>query len=579
MMKGSWFKMDDISGNILSLLGDTSFPPLVMLDGDWGEGKTYYTQKTLIPALEKLDKKCVFFSLTGLSSIDDFKDRLLSASILKNEINGEETKAIAGVFGTLLKSFGGEASGTIASLLGGASGLIKESLLTRISDRYIIIDDLDRVKKKDLSDLIIGECLQLADSGNLRFIFVVNDKKSLADNAMKEKVFSGVIKLDRSVSEAVNIAFSNYDWFDSFKDEIVKVVSDKSLKNLRVLKRCSKKINSIYLLIELDGGFDFNASISQVINSVITVMYFHYEKGLDETNIWEKSELYNSLSDGKDEEYKKYSELFHIRSLLTKEFISYCVGGSNWKIKINDIGRLPKKSCPIDAFLFAANFQLDDTQFEDNVDILSKFVFDDINVEFSKWFEAAYYYYFLQINNFLSSDRPSLREDFDTLVDKKVFDYTDFDGRTHRLRIDSEVTFIFEKYVAEQDKHRGNQKQTKQSDIFVRMKASWGNVNLEVYKTHQYEPFFNQFKINQLKDCVNCWSNKDILYFNDFISERYKSSNIKNYLSDELDIIEKLLGYVDELHEDEPLGRRKGSLGFLSFNLKTAVKSLQTDLK
>jgi hypothetical protein len=579
MIKGSWFKMDDISENILSLLEDTSFPPLVMLDGDWGEGKTYYTQKTLIPELEKLGKKCVFFSLTGLSSIDDFKDRFLSASILKNEINGEETNAIAGIFGTLLKSFGGESSGTVASLLGGASGLIKESLLTRISDRYIIIDDLDRVKKEGLSDLIIGECLQLADSGNLRFIFVVNDKKSLADNAMKEKVFSGVIKLDRSVSEAVNIAFSYYDWFDSFKDEIVKVVSDKSLKNLRVLKRCSKKINSIYLLIKSDGGFDFDASISQVINSVITVMYFHYEKGLDETNIWEKSELYNRPSDDKGEEYKKYSELFHIRSLLTKEFISYCVGGSNWKIKINDIGRLPKKSCPIDAFLFAANFQLDDTQFENNVNILSNFVFDDINVEFSKWFEAAYYYDFLQINNFFSSERQSLRVDFDALVDKKKFDYTDFDGRTHRLRINSEVTFIFEKYVAEQDKHRGNQKQTKQSDIFERMKASWGNVDIEVYKSHQHKPFFNQFEISQLKECVKGWSNKDILYLNDFINERYKSSNIKDYLSDELDIIEKLLGYVDELHKNEPLGRRKGSLGFLSLNLKTAVKSLQTDFK
>jgi hypothetical protein len=579
MIKGSWFKMDDISENILSLLKDTSFPPLVMLDGDWGEGKTYYTQKTLIPELEKIGKKCVFFSLTGLSSIDDFKDRFLSASILKNEINGEETNAIAGIFGTLLKSFGGESSGTVASLLGGASGLIKESLLTRISDRYIIIDDLDRVKKEGLSDLIIGECLQLADSGNLRFIFVVNDKKSLADNAMKEKVFSGVIKLDRSVSEAVNIAFSDYDWFDSFKGEIVKVVSDKSLKNLRVLKRCSKKINSIYLLIKSDGGFDFDASISQVINSVITVMYFHYEKGLDETNIWEKSELYNRPSDDKGEEYKKYSELFHIRSLLTKEFISYCVGGSNWKIKINDIGRLPKKSCPIDAFLFAANFQLDDTQFENHVNILSKFVFDDINVEFSKWFEAAYYYDFLQINNFFSSERQSLRVDFDALVDKKKFDYTDFDGRTHRLRINSEVTFIFEKYVAEQDKHRGNQKQTKQSDIFERMKASWGNVDIEVYKSHQHKPFFNQFEISQLKECVKGWSNKDILYLNDFINERYKSSNIKDYLSDELDIIEKLLGYVDELHKDEPLGRRKGSLGFLSLNLETAVKSLQTDFK
>jgi hypothetical protein len=305
-------------------------------------------------------------------------------------------------------------------------------------------------------------------------------------------------------------------------------------------------------------------------------MHFHYEKGLDETKIWEKSGLsYNP----RDDEDKEYSELVHIRSLLTKEFISYCVGGSNWKIKINDIGRLPKKSCPIDAFLFAENCQLDDTQFEDSVNILSKFVFDDINVQFSKWFEAASYYNLLQTNNFFSSDRPSLREGFDALVDEKVFDYTDVDGRTHRLIIDSKVTFIYEKFVSERDKHRGNQKQTKQSDIFERMKVSWSNVDIEVYKSHQHKPFFNQFEINQLTECVKGWSNKDILYLNDFINERYKSSNIKDYLSDELDIIEKLLDYVDKLHKGEPIGRRKGSLGFLSLNLKNAVKSLETDLK
>ncbi|MFT6734838.1 MAG: hypothetical protein ACI9AT_000529 [Ulvibacter sp.] len=571
--------MDDISGNILSLLEDNSFPPLVMLDGDWGEGKTYYTQKTLIPELENLDKKCVFFSLTGLSSIDDFKDRLLSASILKTEMNGDETNAIAGIFSTLLKSFGGDSKGTVASLLGGASGLIKESLLTRISDRYIIIDDLDRVKKEGLSDLIIGECLQLADSGNLKFIFVVNDKKSLADNALKEKVFSGVVKLNRSISEAVNIAFSSYEWFDSFRDKIVKVVSDKNLKNLRVLKRCSKKIDSIYLLIKSEDTLDLDASISQVINGVILVMYFHYEKCLDETKIWEKSESYPLPSDDKCKEFQKYSELVHIRSLLTKAFISYCVGGTNWKIKITDIGRLPEKSCPIDAFLFAANFQLDDIEFENNVNILSEFVFDDIYVEFSKWFEAAYYYDFLQKNNFFSSERPELHEDFDALVYKKIFDYSDIDGRSHRLRIDSEDTYIFQKYVAEKDKYRGNQKQTEQSDIFDRMKVSWGNVDIEVYKSHQLQPFFNQFEINQLKDCVDSWSNKDILYFNDFINDRYKASNIINYLSDELDIIKKLQGYVNKFHDSEPAGRKKGSLGFLSLNLNTAVKNLNSSIK
>ena len=117
--------MNDIYKHILILLEDTSFPPLVMLDGEWGEGKTFYIKKTLIPELEKQEKECVFFSLTGLSSISDFKDRLLSASLFNTQLDAEQGSAITGIFGTLIKSFGGDDGGTIASLLSGATGLMR----------------------------------------------------------------------------------------------------------------------------------------------------------------------------------------------------------------------------------------------------------------------------------------------------------------------------------------------------------------------------------------------------------------------------------------------------------------------
>jgi hypothetical protein len=562
--------MNDIYKHIITLLDDTSFPPLVMLDGEWGEGKTYYTKETLIPELERQEKKCVFFSLTGLSSISDFKDRLLSASLLNTPLDAEQGIAISGIFGTLIKSFSGDSGGTIASLLGGATGLIKESLLSKLKDKYIIIDDLDRVTNCDLSNLIIGECLQLTDTGNLKFIFIVNDKMSLANKDLKEKVFSGVVKLNRTVFDAIEIAFSKYDWFDNYKDKIVKIIEDKGLKNIRVLKRCSKNINVIFELLKSDENFDLTACMSVVIDGVIIITYYHYVKGLGESEIWTNS----GYSLPKKDKVMEYSDLKQMRYFLTKEFISYCVGGDNWNVSLEDLGRLPEKKCPIDTFLFANNFQLDDTEFRDNVDTLHKFVFHKQNVPFSKWFEAAYYYYFLHKHDFLLGDMPELSESFDDLVESKTFDYSDLDGRTHSLKINSEDNYIYEKYKIQKDLYRKNKEQIIKIDIFDRMKDSWVNVDIEIYKSHQLTPFFNQFSVEQLKECVDNWHNKDLLLFNDFISHRFKVSNIKNYLSEELSIVGQLHTVVKDIHKNENQGRRKGSLGFLLHNLDAAKKSI-----
>lgn len=134
------------------------------------------------------------------------------------------------VLTSLVSQFGGESGGTIASMLSGASGLVKEAMLSKLSDKIIIIDDLDRVKDEGLCDLIIGECLQLSDDSSLKFIFIVNNKEVGADSALKEKVFSGCIKLNKSLQESVEIGFSGYDWFEEYREKIVKAVEQQNLK-------------------------------------------------------------------------------------------------------------------------------------------------------------------------------------------------------------------------------------------------------------------------------------------------------------------------------------------------------------
>ncbi len=565
--------MHSITQHILSLLDDTSFPPLVMLDGSWGEGKTYFTKKTLIPELKEKGHNCVFFSLTGLSSINDFKDRLLSSSYIRSEMDSDTGKSFSTIFTSIVSQFGGENGGTIASILSGASGLVKESMLSRLSDRVIIIDDLDRVKDEILSDLILGECLQLSDGSNLKFLFIVNDEKSLADSALKEKVFSGIVKLNKSLNEAIEIAFSKYAWFEHYRHEIEKIVEHKNLKNLRVLKRVSKKIDEIYKVLQSDESLDLDGCMTELIKVSVLTMHYHYEMKFSEADIWERSEYSNMLPDEKNEKYE-YADLVEIHWFLTKPLISFLVGGSNWNLLIDDFGRLQKKGCPIDAFMFSPHFNHDDESFERNVDTLQKFVFEEPNVPFSKWFEASYFYHFLQSNEFFGETRPDVSEHFYELFAKKSFDYSDLDGRTHRLRLDPEDKLIFDKYVQERESYRTQSVQNLQSDVFKRMKQGWNNVDIEIYRSHQLQPFFNQFSAQQLVECLINWENSDVLLFSDFMSDRYKSTSIKTYLAEEFGIVSELLKEVEKMYSLEVSGRKKGALRFLKLKLCSALEAL-----
>lgn len=71
---------------IIELMSDTSFPQVVLLDGSWGSGKTHFIKRHLINRVEKqFNQQVYFFSLYGISSIDDFRDKIISLSLTDKE--------------------------------------------------------------------------------------------------------------------------------------------------------------------------------------------------------------------------------------------------------------------------------------------------------------------------------------------------------------------------------------------------------------------------------------------------------------------------------------------------------------
>ena len=323
--------MHQTTQQIKAFLDDDSFPPLVLFNGAWGEGKTFFTKNTMIPELDECDFNCVYFSLVGISNITDFRDRLISNNFLKDKTEYERTESnrdsnIAKVCSNLFTLFGGNEGTKIASVIGGATGLIKEYMLDKIEDTTSIIDDLDRIDCEKLTKSIVGECLQLCEKNNLKFVFVVNDEEIKLDTSFKEKVFSGKVNLNQTLQETISICFGKYEWLEEFQQNIYSTINTCDLKNLRVLKRASNKINHIYDKLVESDLYNNKLAMDSIIQKVVTISYYHYVGGKTSDQILNASKQ----SSDKDSD----NNLYYLKNLfdITGDIVSFCSSDKNFNM-------------------------------------------------------------------------------------------------------------------------------------------------------------------------------------------------------------------------------------------------------
>ena len=205
---------------------------VLLLNGEWGVGKTYLLQNYI----QSDSLKCfeyAFISLFGLNSIDDLKKEFVIKSDkwfkFKNSI-----KKIASAFSV---SGGNEYFGislSIGDLIAGfdndSSKKIKDA-----KNRVLIIEDVER-KNTQLNICDIIDFINELNFFNLKIIFVCNEEQYLERDTSpeylykKEKIISTVIKLERPTREAVSEVFEEHD-------NLIPIVEELDCKNLRICKR------------------------------------------------------------------------------------------------------------------------------------------------------------------------------------------------------------------------------------------------------------------------------------------------------------------------------------------------------
>jgi len=565
--------MSHITEQILTLLEDDSFPSMVRLDGEWGTGKTHYIKTELIPTLEVKGKKVIFFSLIGLSSLDDFRDKLISCIYLSEKVDqGLLGKLKDGGF-ALLDNVG-EHGGAITSILKGSAGAVKHAMLNRISDVTVILDDLERVANSKLEKDIVGECLQLIDEKKLEFIFVMNGKETSIDKAMLEKSFSDRVYFNRTSEEVLEIAFAHYDYFHKYQYIIEQKIHTLGFTNLRAMKRAANRLHNIYNLIIENDNLDIDASMELIIEDVLRVSYLHYcmEKTSDE--IMKGLDYSANLKFNVKKENEEYDEFKNYRTINTPsdEMVEYCCGKIHLPPIIDNLGRLPWKASPIDKLMFSRCYMISEEEFNDLLEILIKFIFVEVDVPISRWFESCDFYLYLLDKRFIEGDRVSFLSEIDDLCQQKNFDLLDLDKRFHRLKIETQE--ILDKFNYQKDIVSKQKDEIDIHEIFEKIKKSWCDMDIEVYRQFRHSNFINKQSAEEWIEIISGWDTKNIGQFSDFIFDRYRVSNIRDWLSGEMETLTRLsellrieVGKVESAH-------RRGTLGLLKESVDTGIANL-----
>ena len=139
---------EEIINIILKYIDENIYNYAVMIDGEWGCGKTYFVREALIPAIAKYEevkpeekkRRIIYTSLYGVNSVDEISKQIIVNAYLEKAGKAKSliqtSSKIFGAALSLLPAFGIDID--VKELSG------KLSELSQVKNSILVFDDLER---------------------------------------------------------------------------------------------------------------------------------------------------------------------------------------------------------------------------------------------------------------------------------------------------------------------------------------------------------------------------------------------------------------------------------------------------
>jgi len=264
------------------LLGDILSSPdgcIVLLNGPWGIGKTYFWEKYSDEHLG--NKKNAYVSLFGKTNIEEIQSEALVQIFSRNKII-EKCSKIAQFVNTVLK-FGDKDKGDVSFGITGSSIGILLSLVKakELKDVIVCFDDFERKSHCLKIEEIMGYSSVLSERYGCKVILIMDESKIDSEEKeiyekYKEKVVDFEIKFNPDQTDIIKTIIATVD--DKYTTGVVEAVKFSSLVNLRIIKKIVYQLN--LLDKQLTSKF-YGGAYTELGFDFTLLAYVYYKLGTD----------------------------------------------------------------------------------------------------------------------------------------------------------------------------------------------------------------------------------------------------------------------------------------------------------
>ncbi len=571
--------------HIIDLLKDDSFPPMLMLDGGWGSGKTYFVKNTLMERLKKCfpESKVDYLSLYGLESVNDFRDKIISLLLTKTK-NGFSYGTNLNKFVGSIAKFSGEKG--IGGIIGGVSGAVKHKMLASVKNRIFIFDDLERVSNKALIDGILGEAFNFAEQHtNVKVLVVANSEKISCKESL-EKVFVDKVPFVFSYDDILDVVKPQFSTVldDNLVELLKNTIKDLELKNIRVIKRALTRFK---LLVSDIGDESVITDVVYpiLLEQIIRVCHANLSKGYseDEINDFDGYRLNRHINEEcRDDKKEALCEILAGQDfdLLERLLVKFCCTGRyEFRDVVEDL-KLPKSNDLLSNMISIQHqYLLGEEEFVEGVKLLQDYIHSDEALDIHKWVRACDTYIYM-IDQKVIEENGFTRQGIVEMMREKQhssFEIPDIaQAGTISLAFKPENNDVHEIYKSKLDEFVSSIGSVRVENLKGRFSNSWASIDVEVYNDWRLKPLLNILGVKCILKALESWSVFELNYFVDGIRTRYKLSNIKNYYLEESETISELISGVSILLDKQRFGRKRPLLQELKNELCSIKDRLES---
>lgn len=606
MGNNGYLSDDEIIELVEKYINEDIYNYAILIDGEWGSGKTYFTKNILIKNIEeKIKKKVIYLSLYGIKSISDISNELYIC--LADKKMGQPLRKII----TTGAKIGTDAIKFLGVELSDYMNEVKE--LINLTDYILIFDDLERC------DCNINEVLGFINSfvehEGIKIILIANESEIGKNNEIKNQ------ELKYLIASKSNISYSDFALDKSNKDDNLKNISISDVKQraklifdentiykqikeklIGITVKYSPNFKEIYL--ELIKKCVIDKELIKILEDNLT-KNLNYAKDKGHFNLRTYQFFLSKITQInyiiKSAEFTEYQEIMkNICDYCYRICVLYKSGSykSKW-IKENLYGLISLDSDEwygnyILGFKFIDDYIVDSKLDEYEVrKVINLYLEEKENEERDKWYELFNHNWWemgeKEVRNKIDMIMQFLMEDKDfiKILPKalQLFITLESIGFESSI-IDKAVDIVNERIKKERDfgtfdehsaifQEKSKLKRYKQivEQIKKEMEASknekyreeinkyldyddWG-VKLYNYITLLNEEkrdikeksFISNLDMCKLKDKIESSNSFNISYFRYVINEIYSFSNIKDFYSKDANNIEKMIKFIKEMLE------------------------------